>query len=168
MVEAVLFGPTGAVVDGATIREIVDYDPITGAMRWANRLPKHYEHLSKPAHRANSFNKQFAGKPIALRVQLLNKEVTIQVTMTLMRRQVSAIRVAYAHFHGMFPEGGVIALNGDPFDTRACNLARPKDNWEAYASRNLLKTSDARQLPGMLRRKADGTHYGWTTPMAAE
>lgn len=127
------------------LRELISYDPETGALTWLPREPKHFtgEHRMSPKGRAAQWNGQFAGKPA-----ITTRSATGYRKGTIFCRHFFAHRIAFALHHGFWPEE-IDHINGDKADNRACNLrqATPSQN-----NRN-------RALPSTNKSGRIGVHY---------
>lgn len=95
------------------VREFLDYDPETGVLTWRARDRKWFK--SKVSW--GSFNTQFAGKRAFTSVSKNRYFQGLILGFTF-----SAHQVAFAHYHGEWPEHGIDHDNGDGFDNRIANL----------------------------------------------
>lgn len=112
------------------VRKLLDYDPESGHMRWRVREPdENYD-----AHSCKMLNARDAGK-IAGTLNTQN-----YVLIELLGRKYGVHQLAWLCTTGVWPDGEVDHINGDPSDNRLKNLrlvtlaqnrrnaARRKDN----------------------------------------
>lgn len=102
---------TYTTMDIAELRRLVDYDPVTGKFTW---LPRGSEHC--PRDGGKRFNRRYAGQE-AFRIA----ENGYQQGM-IKRRMFRAHRVAWAIYHGEWPQGDIDHINGNTADNRIANL----------------------------------------------
>jgi len=100
------------------VRRLIDYDPHSGGMWW--RVDRH--------------GKARAG----MRATRLKGDGYLQVKVC--GRLYAAHRVAWLHFYGVWPEGDLDHINGDPADNRITNLRIANDSLNA-ANRRAHSTS---------------------------
>lgn len=94
------------------LRELLDYDPVTGSFVWRERkLRPGFERIDK------GWNKRFAGKPVAKRYHR-HGHLQIQIHC----KNYMAHRVAWAIFYGFWPEFDLDHKNGNPDDNWIENL----------------------------------------------
>lgn len=86
------------------LSNLINYDPSTGAMTWKARPSKRW-------------NTNFANKPA-----LSNTSRDGYLTGRLLGKNYKAHRVAWAIFYGVWPDGIIDHINGDPADNRISNL----------------------------------------------
>ncbi len=100
------------------IRQLIAYDPETGALTWKPRTPDMFDDNSRSREwRARNFNSNFAGTPA------LNCQDVRGVRLgAIWERTYKAHRVAFALYHGRWPSGEIDHINGDPSDNRIWNL----------------------------------------------
>lgn len=115
------------------LRELLDYDPETGVLRWKVRPPEHFHVPGWAAfwnrrHAGKVAGKSYAGRPGYL-------VVTIRSFPHL------AHRVAWAILYGEVPEQ-IDHINGDGEDNRLCNLraCTQADNQHNQAVRKTNKS----------------------------
>lgn len=107
------------------VRELVEYDPETGHVFWKPRPPRHFEGRCKnPEAQSKKFNGKFAGK----RVGAVDHEGYLITKVCGVAMKVH--RIAYAVYHGKWPDHEIDHVNGDPSDNRINNLrdATPSEN----------------------------------------
>lgn len=99
-------------IDAATIRDLLDYDQLTGVFRWKNpRSPRVHRGDVAGSLRADGYYK----------IQILGRECL-------------AHRAAWLWFYGEWPRGELDHINRDPMDNRIANLR------EATRSQNMGNT----------------------------
>lgn len=107
---------TRTVVSPAALRQLLDYDPATGALRWRKRDVAFFAHCSNPTRSANAWNAKYAGRPAFSSVGSHGYREG-----AIFNQNYLAHRVAYAHFHGVWPEV-IDHINGNGLDNCAANL----------------------------------------------
>lgn len=95
------------------LRELIEYDPATGAMLWRQRDEHHMPDLRARA----SWNARYAGKPVSS----YRNEWGYNV-FSVGSRKFQAHRVAWAIHYGEWPEDQIDHINRDPADNRIDNL----------------------------------------------
>lgn len=100
------------------LRQLLDYDPETGALTWRSRADgffpvTRYRTRAELAHRWNVI---YAGKPA------LQTFTNGYLGGRLFTENVRAHRVAWKIFHGTDPQGQIDHINGDKLDNRIANL----------------------------------------------
>lgn len=98
--------------DPQVLRQLLDYDPATGELRWKPRTAE----IAGDGGRAKQFNSALAGKP-AMTANSNGYRVG-----GILGTQYLAHRVIWAMHYGRWPETHVDHINGDRMDNRICNL----------------------------------------------
>lgn len=113
-----------------TLRKLLRYNPQTGALTWLERSAS----MFKTERAWNTWNARFAGKPA------LTSDSRGYRIGSIFTRSYFAHRVAYAIYHGEWPDDQIDHINGKRSDNRIANLRavtrqenarnmkRPKDN----------------------------------------
>lgn len=117
-------------ISPTNFQELVDYDPTSGRLTWKKRLPRHFKNNSV-AHCSN-WNTRWAGKPA-----LSCKNANGGLQGLLFARNFLAHRVAWAVYYGVWPEGVIDHINGNPSDNRLINL---RDVSHAANSQNMKRS----------------------------
>lgn len=149
-------------LDPACLRNLLDYDPLSGILTWRSREP--YQFRSgrvAAAHLCRRWNRDFAGKT-ALAAQCQKRFVGY-----VLGTRVFAHCVIWAWMTGEWPTLEIDHIDGDGFNNRWANLRqvshrqngmntkRPSDNtsghigvskmrcgrWQAYINRNRKRVS---------------------------
>lgn len=96
----------------ATLREILEYDPVWGRFTWKCRN----ENLIADEAARNGWNGRHAGRRAFTASLNGYKRASIQ------NKRFFAHRVAWAMYHGEWPSGQIDHINGDRSDNRIQNL----------------------------------------------
>lgn len=100
------------------LRQLVDYEPLSGAMVWKVRSAEHFLGRAYPAARlAKSWNSRYAGRPADANTQGRGYR-----TITIFDQHHSAHRAAFAMMTGEWPVDQIDHINGDRGDNRWANL----------------------------------------------
>lgn len=108
------------------LRELISYDPKTGALLWKSRKPEHFSGVNWPAkHSAANWNSRYAGCRALTAI-----EASGYLHGDMMGERYKAHRVAWALFYGEWPNQPMDHINGDPADNRITNLrlVTPQEN----------------------------------------
>lgn len=98
------------------ISKIIDYNPLTGVMRWKERARNDFESDSI----FKMWSARFAGKEVGtIHRQSGGKHYRIG---NINRRLYRMHRVAWAIHYGAWPNGEIDHINGNGCDNRICNL----------------------------------------------
>lgn len=103
------------------LRQILDYDPETGALTWKEREPETFYGISEAKARESSmaWNGRRAGKPAGC--DNGNGYIMTRIRFGGQQVKVYAHRAAWAITHGEWPNY-IDHINGDRSDNRLCNL----------------------------------------------
>lgn len=120
------------------VRELIDYDPITGVLTWKPRSPSLFSGAEQSQeHSAKIWNARYAGTPA---LKCLNKNGYRHGA--IFGRTVTAHSVAWAIHCGSWPEHGIDHINGERQDNRIKNLRDVPDSENAKnQKRNKRNTS---------------------------
>lgn len=138
-------------ITGEVVRELLDYDPATGAFKWRERDIKHFRGTAgrTASHAAANWNSRYAGKPA-----LTANTSDGYLHGNIYNRKVKAHRVAWLMVHGEWPDGQIDHINGDRSDNRICNLRVVTD---AENKRNVkLYSTNKTGIPGVSWDRARG------------
>ncbi len=117
------------------LRQLLRYEPETGKLFWLERPSEFFKPGNLGAeHYAAGWNAKFAGK----------EALTAQARGGYRRgnifgRPYKAHRIAWALYHGSWPDGEIDHINGTPSDNRILNL---RDVSSLENSRNLARKSN--------------------------
>lgn len=107
-----------ATLPAGLLREIIDYDPETGAMFWKPRRPEMFaDSYRDAAGNCANWNAIYANQPA-----LTAQQRKGYLGGTCLGFHVKAHRVAWAIATGNWPKHHIDHLNGDPKDNRIANL----------------------------------------------
>jgi len=120
-----------ASLDQRRLREVLEYDPATGAFTWLRTI-----HPRRIGTKAGSLNSRG------------------YVHIKVGSRSYKAHRLAWLYMHGVMPPHGIDHVNGVKSDNRIENL-RPADQSQNSANRKLSKTNTA-GFKGVTRNKKSG------------
>lgn len=124
------------------LRQLIDYDPETGALKWRQRSL----HLFPDLRACNSWNARYSGQPA------LNADKGLGYRSgTVFNIRLLAHRVAFAIHTGQWPTGEIDHINGDKSDNRACNL-RDVTRAENQLNRSRRRNNES-GVNGVSRRK---------------
>lgn len=140
---------TPDVISPAYLRQLIDYNPETGELTWRPRTPDMftegdagYRRARTPEHKCANWNAKLAGKPAftSFTTQGYRQGTIRQIRASPLK----AHRVAWAIYHGEWPDGVIDHINGDRADNRIANLRdipqtlnlrnakRPRNNTSGY------------------------------------
>ena len=106
------------VLTPEVLRELIDYDPETGALTWKVRGPEHFRCVEQsPEHAAKIWNSANAGKPA-----LNYKGPDGYRVGAIFGRNVRSHRAAWAIHYGRWPEYGIDHESGVRDDNRIINM----------------------------------------------
>jgi hypothetical protein len=120
----------GMKVTPEIVRELVDYDPDTGALTWRYRERKWFKNQNS----FTGWNNRYVGKPALVAVQSDG-----YLCGTIFKQSLLAHRVAYAHYFGKWPERFIDHINGIRTDNRISNIraaTRTENNQNKAIARN--------------------------------
>jgi hypothetical protein len=99
------------------LRQLIDYDPDTGVLRWLERTPDMFTDSGGLAVlHCQSWNSRFSGKVTGYLAK------TGYLMVKIGRRLYSAHRLAWAIHHGIEPADQIDHINGERADNRIINL----------------------------------------------
>lgn len=117
--------PTSRLPTVERLNQLIDYDPVSGSLKWKPRAESEFDGKYPSSRLANLWNKQFAGQECGC------DNGAGYVVARINRVSIKAHRIAFAIFHGRWPDGMIDHVNGDKSDNRIANLR------EASRSQNL-------------------------------
>lgn len=101
-----------------TLRQLIAYDPETGALTWKPRTPEIFEDGKRPREwTAKIWNSRHAGNPALAAVSISG-----YLTGAIFWRNHTAHRVAFAVHYGRWPKEQIDHINGIRSDNRIGNL----------------------------------------------
>lgn len=95
-----------------TLRELLDYDELTGALRWKARDARWFK---------SGGDRQWNGRHAGNRLTCIDK-TNGYICFTLFDKPYRAHRAAYAIHHGVWPKNQIDHINGIRDDNRILNL----------------------------------------------
>ena len=101
------------------VRELLDYNPITGKFVWKIRGLRWFQDADCPRCACQQWNKMNACKEA---IPGENKKEQYYHKIQLLGSRVSAHRIAWLHYHGKMPDGIIDHINGNKHDNRIENL----------------------------------------------
>lgn len=138
-----------------TLRNLLNYDPDTGALTWKERPVEMFEDGAYSAERrANRWNATYAGKPAFTHIDDNAYHVG-----GIHGRLYKAHRVAWAIYYGEWPRDQVDHRNGIRTDNRIKNL-RAVVNMQNARNQKLRSTNTSGRL-GVRRRSDSGRWGAW-------
>lgn len=128
----------GMKVTPEIVRELLDYDPQTGALTWRLRDLKWFKRESDQKR----WNDRYAGTPA-----LCCTDRNGHLYGRMFRKNIRAHRVVWAHFYGHWPKQNIDHINGVGSDNRIKNL---RDVSQSHNCRNRAQRSDnTHGVPGV-------------------
>lgn len=100
------------------LRQLFDYDPISGVVTYRARGAEHFTHIAERIRAPNvaAWNTRWAGRPAGTIVGSGYMHVTIK------SHPVSIHRLIWAYVHGYWPTNDIDHINGVRTDNRIVNL----------------------------------------------
>jgi hypothetical protein len=148
------------------LRQLMEYDPLTGALVWKRQATPAFMPLAEPKKITLArWNGKAAGRPA-----LNSNSKTGRKRGSIFGRSVFAHRAAWAIYYGEWPQDEIDHINGDHADNRIVNL-RPATRAENAQNRGPVKGSASRfkgvyrvqgkdQWFGQINLKGRSTHLG--------
>ena len=120
------------------VRQLLDYDPKTGALTWRERTPDAFQSGRRTAeHTCANWNSQFGGKPA---FGVVTKNGYMQGTV--FGAKYLAHRIIWLLEYGVWPDGDIDHINGVRTDNRLSNLRDvPRSVNSKNAKRSIANTS---------------------------
>ena len=139
--------------DPVLLRELLDYDPQTGDIKWRPRGGKYFstDRVTK------AWNSRYAGKVAS------NLTVYGYRSVSILGKSRYAHRVSWAIYTGEWPSGPIDHINHDRADNRIANL---RDATREINNRNATKRSD--NTSGVTGVTWDKQHGKWLVQIASE
>lgn len=121
----------GKLLTPEELRQLLEYNPSTGELVWKERDAEQFtdDGAMQSAARSAWWNARYAGKPALNCIDPSNGYRTGKVK----GHYVKAHRVAWAIYHGQWPDDAIDHINGDRADNRISNL---RDVTQAENMRN--------------------------------
>ena len=116
-------------VEPSLLREMLDYDPQTGVLRWKDRPPQHFHLPGWASYWNRKHSGKVAGKP----------GHAGHLIITIRGRPRLAHRLIWAIVHGEYPEQ-IDHINNDPADNRLSNLRACTQNQNQH-NQKIRKTN---------------------------
>jgi hypothetical protein len=108
------------IVPPQRLRELIDYDPQSGTLRWKPRKMQDFNCCETSRARVcNAWNRKYAGQEITSAMSDGRRTVHINLGV---RQRTQAARVAWAIYHGEWPSGVIDHIDGDCTNDRIHNL----------------------------------------------
>lgn len=123
-------------MDVGYAQECLDYGADTGALVWRSRPRNHFS----TDRACSTWNSRYAGKPAGTRSGAC-------VSVRVGGARYKAHRVAWLLAYGVWPEGDVDHLDGDPENNALANLRKATNQQNQYNSR--LKASNTSGYKGV-------------------
>ncbi len=121
-------------LDPNLLRKLLRYDPETGALIWRARPVEMFVMPVDPAEaKARNWNRRYAGLPA------YGRSVAGYGLVGVLSNRLLAHRVAWAIYHGRWPDGNIDHINGVRDDNRIANL---REVTAAENNRNMRRRSD--------------------------
>lgn len=137
------------------LRQLLEYAPETGVFTWRHRAAETFRDGKRPPeHTAGIWNTANAGKQA-----LTFPDGRGYYRGKIMGRNHKAHRVAWAIYHGVWPDGEIDHINGERTDNRIANLrVVSRQENSRNKPRQVNNTSGA---TGVARDKQSGKWSAW-------